>query len=447
MSTVYEILKELEATPSSNEKLAIMERYKNSSTLKRCFELAYSPTINFFIKKIPDGWQHNDRMNTQWEGVFSQLMSLANREFTGHQAKELLVSMLNQIDCNIAEIVTRIIRKDMKCGVGKTIINKVWKGLIVVPPRQGAASMNEKTLAKISKCKNLAIEKKSDGSYANSVISGSVNMMSRNGNPLEIEHLAIHLNLGMFDGFALEGELVYDLTKATRQEGNGRITQIVRNTADEETKDGVMYQVWDCIDLAYYGNKSKYPVSNEIRCAKLKEMYDKYLQRCMEEMVEPKIILIDRWERVTMEEAHVIFEDLVKEGYEGAILKDMDAGWVDNGKPSTCVKLKRKDPADLIVVGMEEGKGKATGMMGMVLLESSDGLIKVGCGSGFSDEQRIHYWNNDPTGSIFETKYDSVTQDKKTLQKSLFLPIFVCERFDKDVADSYQDILDKVVIK
>jgi DNA ligase-1 len=125
----------------------------------------------------------------------------------------------------------------------------------------------------------------------------------------------------------------------------------------------------------------------------------------------------------------------------------MESYWSDNGKPSCSVKLKRKDNADLIVVGMVEGKGKAAGSMGMVLLESSCGTIKVGCGSGFSDEQRKYYWENDPTGSIFETYYDSITCDKKTGQKSLFLPIFKCERFDKDIADSHQEILDKVVIK
>ena len=447
MSVVYNIIKELESTASINDKLAIMEKNKGFAPLKRCFELAYSPTINFFMKQLPMEVEligYNTGLSEALEAIYD---NLALRKVTGNKAKLFYQGLLADLSYEDQVIINRVVKGDIKCGVGKTICNKVWKGLIVVPPRQGAASMNEKTLAKMEKCKNLAIELKSDGSYANSVISGSVNMMSRNGNPLNIEPLAVHLGSGAFEGFALEGELVYDLSKATREEGNGKITKIVRDTADEETKDGVMYQIWDCIDLHYYGQKGKYSVSNKDRCLKLEEMYQRYSVYCADQKIERKIILIDRTEYVSMETANGIFEGYVKDGYEGAILKDMDAGWADNGKPPTCVKLKRKDPADLIVVGMVEGKGKATGMMGMVLLESSDGIIKVGCGSGFSDEQRVHYWGNDPKGKVFETKYDSITKDKKTGQQSLFLPIFKCERFDKDNADSYQDILDKVVIK
>jgi hypothetical protein len=48
--SVYEILQELEATSSKNEKEAILLKHKNDETLKRCFELAYSPTIQFYIK-------------------------------------------------------------------------------------------------------------------------------------------------------------------------------------------------------------------------------------------------------------------------------------------------------------------------------------------------------------------------------------------------------------
>lgn len=448
MSEVYNILKRLEVESGTNAKLAIMKDNVDFGTLKLCFELAYAPTINFYMKKLPSRTTEDDgSYNTTLSEGLSELLVISSRELTGHSALAFYQNTINDMSEEDADVLGRVVLGDMRCGVGKTICNKVWKGLIVVPPRQGAASMNEKTLAKMAKCKNLAIELKSDGSYANSVISGSVNMMSRNGNPLSIEPLAIHLGSGAFEGFALEGELVYDLTKATREEGNGKITKIVKNTATEEDKDGVMYQVWDCIELDHYESKGKWVVSNETRRSALELMIDNYNRYCEDQGVSVKIILIERTENVSMDEANVIFENYVKMGYEGAILKDMDAGWADNGKPSTCVKLKRKDPADLIVVGMVEGKGKATGMMGMVLLESSDGIIKVGCGSGFSDEKRIHYWENDPTGSIFETKYDSVTKDKKTGQKSLFLPIFVCERFDKDNADSYQEILDKVVIK
>lgn len=447
MSMVFDIIKELGATTSSNEKLAIMESNKDNEVLKKVFELTYSPTINFFIKSIPDGWEHEDRVNTQWCGVFSQLLKMSNRLVTGNEAKRELVSMLNQIDCNIAEIVTRIIRKDLRCGVGKTIVNKVWKNLIVVPPRQGAISMSEKSLKKMDSIKNLAIELKSDGSYAASVCGENSTMMSRNGNNLSIPSLQEHLSSGAFDGFALEGELIYDPTKATREEGNGYITKIVKGTATQENIDNVYLQVWDCIDTSYYEPKGEYPFTNKERRELLEIMVSEYNGWCVEAGVTNRILLIDRKENVSVEEANEIFEQYVREGFEGAIVKDMDASWKDNGKPSWCIKLKRKDPADLKVVGSYEGKGgsKYVGMLGGLYCQSECGRIVVSVGSGFNDEERKEFLTNPPP--FIEVEYDSITQDKKTKQESLFLPIYKRPRYDKNTGDTYQDILDKVKVK
>lgn len=447
MSTIYNILKELENTNSSNEKLAIMEANKDNEVLKKCFELAYSPTINFFIKKIPDGWQHTDKMNTSWESVFSVLEDLSSRKVTGNAALELLTDTLNIIDHEMADIVTRVVRKDMKCGVGKTICNKIWKGLIVVPPRQGAASMNEKSLKKLHSIKNLAIELKSDGSYAASICGENSTMMSRNGNPLTIEPLSLHLSCGAFEGYALEGELVYDLSKSTREEGNGKITKIVKGTASEEDKNNVFYQVWDCVLLKKYQPKGKDPTPNWMRREVLQLCYKKYLSFCNDQCITPKIILIDRHENITVDEAMCIFEGYVRDGMEGAIAKDMDSGWADTGKPAYCIKLKRKEPADLKVVGTYEGKegSKYAGMLGGLYCESECGRIRVSVGSGFSDEERQEFLTNPPP--IIEAEYDSITKDKKTLQESLFLPIYKRPRYDKDVGDTYEQILDKVRIK
>ena len=66
-------------------------------------------------------------------------------------------------------------------------------------------------------------------------------------------------------------------------------------------------------------------------------------------------------------------------------------------------------------------------------------------GSGFTEEDRVNYLKEYP--SIIEVEYDSITEDKKTKQKSMFLPIFKRSRYDKDIADTLVEIKDKVRIK
>ena len=125
----------------------------------------------------------------------------------------------------------------------------------------------------------------------------------------------------------------------------------------------------------------------------------------------------------------------------------MDAHWGDVGKPAHCIKLKRKEPADLKVVGslMAEEGSKYEGMLGGFICESECGEIKVRVGSGFTEEDRVNYLKEYP--SIIEVEYDSITEDKKTKQKSMFLPIFKRSRYDKDIADTLVEIKDKVRIK
>lgn len=441
--SVYKILQQLELTTKKTEKEAILSEHKDNEVLKECFRLTYSPTINFFMKQVPLTRTKVEEVTLQQALV--EIMKLANREVTGNEAKMFVKTLRESMDYEDSEVIYRILKGDMGCGVGISTINKTWKGLIVKPPRMGAKSMNEKSL-KALEGKPLAIELKSDGSY----LAFNKDLTSRNGNPVTVETLELHLNCGAFEGFALEGEGVFDLTKATREVGNGILGKIIKGTASEEEKDGMLYQVWDCIDVHHYQSKGKYSVSNVQRRIQLETMYNNYLTFCNDKNIEPKIQLIPRTEDVTIETAHEVFQDYVKEGFEGAILKDMSAGWSDNGKPTCCVKLKRKDPADLLVVDIYEGvKGKALGKLGGVSLESECGRIKVNCGSGFSDEEREFYWNNpnEMLGKIVEVEYDSITKDKKTLQESLFLPIYKKLREDKLEADSYDEIKAKVRIK
>lgn len=443
--SIYEILEKVASTSSKNDKEMILKQHADNEVLKECFRLAYSPTIKFYQKKLPD--VVNDSALGTLESALEMLPNLYNRVYTGHDAKEYLSQLLFTTKTEDRSVLERVVLQDLKIGCKDATINKVWKGLIVKPPRLGAASMNEKSLAKLHKIKNLALELKSDGTYLSSVCGEVSTCMTRNGSPISIPTLQDHLSCGAFNGFALEAEMVYSLEKATREQGNGIVTKIVKGTASEEEMEGAMLQVWDCIDTKYYQPKGEYPFSNKQRRELLEIMMEEYHNWCKAQGSAPKIFLIERHENVSVEEAFELFEGHVRSGMEGSIVKDMDASWKDVGKPTFNIKLKRKEPADLKVVGtyLAEVGSKYEGMLGGFHCESECGTIKVNVGSGFSEEDRVEYLKNPPP--IIEAEYDSITEDKKTKQKSLFLPIFKRPRWDKDVADTLDQIKDKVCIK
>ena len=78
-------------------------------------------------------------------------------------------------------------------------------------------------------------------------------------------------------------------------------------------------------------------------------------------------------------------------------------------------------------------------MLGNLICESADGAVKVSVGSGLTDLQRKEFANENLVDRIVAIKYNSRIKNKLG-DESLFLPIFVEIRDDKNVADTSKDI-------
>jgi len=130
---------------------------------------------------------------------------------------------------------------------------------------------------------------------------------------------------------------------------------------------------------------------------------------------------------------------------EGLILKRMDAPYEFGTRSSSWVKHKfDADNVDLVISGFEEGEGKASGTLGKVELETSDGVYVGNSGSGFTDSQRDELWNNqeDWMGRTIEVEARGIgTEDK------LRMPIYKRDRSDDGEPDSWervQEVMDDV---
>jgi ATP-dependent DNA ligase len=121
-------------------------------------------------------------------------------------------------------------------------------------------------------------------------------------------------------------------------------------------------------------------------------------------------------------------------GEEGIILKDPKGPWQDK-RVKHQVKMKAELEADLLVTGLVPGSGKYQGKIGALQVESADGRVKSAVGTGLDDDERS--WDpKEFLGKIVSVKYNALIDDKKTGQKSLFLPVFVEIRDDKKVPDT-----------
>lgn len=101
------------------------------------------------------------------------------------------------------------------------------------------------------------------------------------------------------------------------------------------------------------------------------------------------------------------------------------------GRTKELIKVKRFYTMDLRVTRIEKGTGRNKNRMGKAIVDYKGN--EVGVGSGFSDEQRNHFWEypDEIVGHIIEVKYKEQTKNKEGLE-SLQFPVFVSIRNDKD---------------
>ena len=423
---------DLAANSSRNYKIEQLEKHRDNQTLIQIVRLALDPFTNFYIRKIPSYTQ--DKHITTLENALGGLYDLSHRVVTGNAGIEYLRMLLSSLSVDDAKVLERIISKDLKCGVQVSTANAVWTGLVHEYPVMLCSQFEQKLVDKVKF--PALVQTKMDGMRFNAIVrDGKVEYRSRNGKEIQL--------LGNLDDdfvkmagdvdCIFDGELlVKDNGKILdRQTGNGILNKANKGTISDKEASMVHATVWDVVPYMYFID-GYCPVQYGKRWESLCTLIAKNQPH--------KVSLVDSWEVDTYDEAKTLFEGLLADGQEGIILKDKSGVWEDK-RAKHQIKFKGELECDLKIVAVEEGTGKYAGMLGAIICESADGVVKVSVGSGLNDEHRINLWHikKEILDKIVAVKYNMRTKNKAG-EESLFLPIFVEIRDDKNVADNDKDI-------
>jgi hypothetical protein len=429
-----EFFNSLAENASRNFKIDQLNANSDNETLREVIRLALDPFTQFYQRKIPEYEfvGEDSEHQTSLEMAMQNLYYLSSREVTGNAAIAHLRAILSGLEPDDAKVIERIIQKDLKCGVDVSTANKVWSHLIPEYPCMLCSPFEQKLVDKI-KFPAYA-QMKMDGMRFNAIVrDGKVEFRSRNGKQihllgnLEKEFAALAGSIDcVFDGellVMLDGDHQF----ADRQTGNGILNKANKGTISAEEASMVHATVWDLIPyVAFVDGYCLTPYSK--RFSTLEQIVNKQSSK------DKKIWTVTSTIVETLEQAQDIFQGYLADGYEGIILKDGSGEWEDK-RSKTQIKFKGELECDLKIVAVEEGKGKAVGMLGAIICESADGIVKVNVGSGFNDAQRKHYWKENLVDKIVAVKYNARIKNKSG-EESLFLPVFIELRDDKDVADN-----------
>ena len=417
---------------SRNYKIEQLNKHKEDLFLKDILSLALDPFVCFYIRKIPE-YTPDKNPKLELDTALYMLSYLSNRIITGNSAIDWLKDILVHLPENHANVIKRIIKKDLNCGVSIATVNAVWQNLIPEFPVMLCSGYEQKLVDKISYPAYAQCKK--DGMRFCAIVrhcelNSTVEFRTRNGKELDLlgnlhqEFIQMSNKKDVvFDGELLikENGVIVD-----RKRGNGILMKAQRNTLSEKEAGMINAVIWDCIPYhAFIKGKYTVPYKDRIHA----------IQGCM--FLE-KISLVETNVIASLDEARSIFEYYLAKGEEGIILKDINGIW-ENKRSKTQIKFKGELECDLKIVGVQAGTGKYEGLLGSLICQSQDSMLEVNVGSGFSDEQRKELIEEQLLGKIVSVKYNSKIQNKNGGQ-SLFLPIFIEIRDDKEVADLFSDI-------
>ena len=405
-----DFVNEIMESNSRLHKQAVLKKYKDSEIIQRYLQIAFDPYKVFGIstKKlhkevaVADLWP--EWCTPAMYNLFDYLETHNSGRDYDIAVCQLALNEVAALDRECAELLEKLICKDLSIGCDSKTINKEIPGCIPTFEVQLANKYFDKP--QVVEGKKFAITTKLDGFRLIAIkdSSGEVKFYSRVGQLIEgLVEIEAEMKEFMPCNFALDGELTisnyFDMPSKDAYKAASKIIRLKGDTP----KTGLTYRVFDCM------------TADEFQAQKCEKTYD-----------ERRAVLDTFADRVDLKHIEVLpvlyrgndtskitewLTTITAHGGEGAMCNVCNAkySW---SRTWDLLKVKKFQSLDLEVVDVEEGSGRLAGTLGAIHVRYKDGnIVKVG--SGFSDEERKLFWNSPELilNKVVEVKYFEESQN------------------------------------
>ena len=366
--------------------------------------------------------QLSDKVNIEPKESLIDLLEYLIKYNTGKDtqigtAQNFIVGLSN---FTLKRFISELITKKYKCGVTAKVASTILPDLI---KNEHEIMLAHKFEGKINGPVNISL--KLDGIRCTALIDdkGHVVFKTRQGKIIKgLLEIKMALKAYNLSSCMLDGELIRINKENLPSDENFRLTtEIVNSKSDDKT--GLEFVLFDVTPLSAYYEKE---------CD-----MDYYTRMILLSQLIPQP---NKFIRVvpmygTTEDVDVIYKTLsevTSQGLEGLMLNTITGKYGFGKRSKDLLKVKKMYTCDIKCVAVEEGEGKYTGTLGKIVCDYKGFTLRVG--SGFTDEQREYYWNNQYKiiNQLVEIQYFEESKDKKTGDLSLRFPVFKRVRDDKD---------------
>ena len=397
----WNVIQELESNNSSLFKQDVIKANIDNQEFITGATMCLDPLVTFGVKQVPT--TDTDGPGVGWDLFNSLADKLIARDLTGHAARDAIQTIADHSTIEQwNDWYRRILIKDLRCGTGAKLFNKVAKDTIPLFGCMLAHDGAKHPKKIVGEC---FIEYKYDGVRVIAIVqNGDATLYSRNGKLLEnFPHINEALSKSEFEGLVFDGEVM-------SEDFQTLMKQVHRKTG-AQTEDAYL-AVFDMLTLAEFkaGGTTK---TAEVRRARLIELDHANL-------LPDSIRIVDAYSvNFDTDEGKAEFDKLNKtalaEGYEGLMIKPIDQGYKCK-RSHAWLKVKPFIEVTLSVVDVEEGTGKNAGMLGALVVEGNDDgkFFQLNVASGLTDDMRKDVWavKDSVIGQLVEIRADAATQSQ-----------------------------------
>ena len=411
MTEIKSTFDAIQSISSKTGKENILKQEKDNYELKQTLNFLLNPyiTTGLSAKKI------NKQVKTQptiiLPDTFAAMQYLQENNTGSDEIIANIQAYINNQAPDMVEFHQQLFTKSLKLGCAANTVNKVFgKGFI--PQMECMLAEKYFDFADRVAGRDFSITLKLDGVRALVVKQGnSVKLFSRQGQPItglvELEKEFIKMTN---KDFVLDGELLITDTEGIPSKEQYKATmKIVRKDGD---KLGITYRAFDYLGLEEFQSQESFNPYTTRRSI---------LEQGFSDMSFTKVLPL-LYSGNDDTQISYWLEKVRADGEEG-VMVSLNDGLYEFKRTRNLLKVKVMENCDLRIIGFEEGQGRLSGTLGKVSVSYKGNL--VGVGSGFTDDQRTWFWQNQESlrGRVVSVNYFEETQDADG-NLSLRFPVF-----------------------
>ena len=345
-----------------------------------------------------------------WNVTKAVLHKLSNREWTGDEAKQGVIALMTKMSSSERTLFTRILCKDLRCGVGATLVNSVQAGLVPSFGIMLATPLEPQHLKKLQKQEHVYFQDKKNGDRCPVLLGDAPAAYTRNGHQqLNYNHIvdawggACH-EFGV--DLAADGEVI---------RGDFWGTRATKKKAGNNADDAVLF-CFDCVTMEEWtlGDTARYSERRKL----LKELF-----KCVPDgapLIRVPSMRV-KGAGITWEYLEATRDALMAEGEEGLIIR-LDEPYNFSTR-SSLFKFKKMEEGDFVILEILEGEAgkKYEGMGAKILVELDNGdSCEVGLKGDMDFRRKLWKHRNKYVGMVAEVHYQELTKNAQGTQKLQF---------------------------